>query len=148
MKYKLIILISLLFISCKSTKTTDTTIVKDSIRESTKLNIIQSGFNFTKLQDPCDEFGNLRPIFYESLVGGLKTTVKDNNGSIVIGQEQKADTIYKEKLVYRDKLVFKDKLVEVEKRYIPKWVWYNLALSILLICWTFRRFIPGLNIFR
>ena len=148
MKFKIILLISLLFISCKSTKTTDTTIVKDSIRTSTQLNIIKGGVNLMRFESPCDSLGNLRPIFYNSSLGSLKTTIQSDKGSILIKQEQKPDTIYKEKLVYKDKLIYKDKLVEVEKRYIPKWVWYNLALSILLIGWTFRRFIPALNIFR
>ena len=144
----LIILLALLFLSCRSTKTTDTTIIKDSIRTSTQLNIIKGGVNLMRLESPCDSLGNLRPIFYESLLGSLKTTIQSDKGSILIEQEQKQDTIYKEKLVYKDKLIYKDKLVEVEKRYIPKWVWYNLALSVLLIGWTFRRFIPALNIFR
>jgi len=132
-----ILVIILLTISCRTIKTKDTTIIKDSINVNTTTTLIKGSVGIAKLQAPCDENGNLLPIFYESWLGGLKTTIKDENGSIIIAQEQKADTIYKEKLVYRDKLVDKDKLVEIEVKN-P----INLKLliySILATIYIFRK---------
>jgi len=126
-----------MFSGCRTLKVKDTSIIKDSINEKTKITLIKSSVGIAKLQNPCDEDGNLRPIFYESSSGGLKTTVKDENGAILIAQEQKTDTIYKEKLVYQDKLIFKDKLVEVEVKN-P----LNLKLliySILATIWILRK---------
>jgi len=135
-KLIIIILISLLFISCKTKKTQSTTIIKDSIREKVQLNIVKSGFNLTRLYNPCDEFGNLRPIFYNSSSGGLETTIKDDNGTILINQNQKQDTIFKEKLVYRDKLIYKDKLVEVEVK--RPFNFYSILLNVIFALWIFR----------
>ena len=132
-----IIIILIMFSGCRTLKVKDTSIIKDSINEKTKITLIKSSVGIAKLQNPCDEDGNLRPIFYESSSGGLKTTVKDENGAILIAQEQKTDTIYKEKLVYQDKLIFKDKLVEVEVKN-P----LNLKLliySILATIWILRK---------
>jgi len=132
-----IIIILIMFSGCRTLKVKDTSIIKDSINEKTKITLIKSSVGIAKLQNPCDEDGNLRPIFYESSSGGLKTTVKDENGAILIAQEQKTDTIYKERLVYKDKLIYKDKLVEVE--VTPKWAWKSLIANIILLLWILRK---------
>jgi len=132
-----VIITFLSFTSCKSTKTTDTTIIKDSIRESVQLNIIKSGFNSIRFDKPCDEYGNIRPIFYNSSSGGLETTITDDNGSILINQTQKADTIYKEKMVYKDRLIYKDKLIEVEVK--RPFNFYMLIYSILATLWILKK---------
>jgi len=143
----LAIIIILLIVSCRSIKTKDTSIIKDSINEKTQVTLIKSSVGLAKIQKPCDDDGNLRPIFYESSSGGLKTTVKDENGSILIKQEQKQDTIYKEKLVYKDKLIYKDKIVEVE--VTPSWNYKVMGtqtiIILLLLALLFRKKIPLLK---
>ena len=140
-KFAIIIIVLIILCSCKAKKTHSTSIIKDSISEKTQLDIIRGSSGLTKIYEPCDENGNLRPIFFESLSGGLKTTVKDKDGSIIINQEQKQDTVYFEKIIYKDKSVYKDKLVEVP--FIPKWVkkllGISLGLNLLLLAWIFRK---------
>ena len=67
-----------------------------------------------------------------------KSTATVSNGTLHHSIENKKDSI-KTKIVYKDKIVTKTEYkeipveVEVEKKVVPKWVYYSLGLNILAI---------------
>lgn len=138
--WSVMIIILMTLASCRTIKSSSTIEKRDSIKESSTFTLVKGSANLSVISNPCNEDGTLRPIFYESSTGGLKTTLTDNNGSINISQEQKQDTIFKEKLVYRDKLIYKDK--ETPIPYIPDWIKKTLTISLIL------NFLFGIWIFR
>ena len=67
-----------------------------------------------------------------------KSTATVSNGTLHHSIENKKDSV-KTKIVYKDKIIkqieYKDVPVpvEVEKKVVPKWVYYSLGLNILVI---------------
>ena len=108
-----ILLIISLLVGCKATKTSETNITKDSISNNEKYEVTPHSEHLATILEPCNEDGTLKPLHYQSSSNGKTTTISDNNGAIVINEEQKIDTTFIEKTVYRDKLVYKDKIVEI-----------------------------------
>jgi len=133
------IMILLMFSGCGAKKVTSTTFKRDSISHNKEITLTKQSLDKIVFNEVCDSFGNLRPIFYEKTIGGNKTSVKSENGSIVIVKEQKTDTIKETEYIYKDKIIEKEKLIEKEKKYIPKLVWYSLILNIGLLAWIFRK---------
>lgn len=73
-----------------------------------------------------------------------KSTATVSNGTLHHTIENKKDSV-KTKIVYKDKIVTKTEYkevpveVEVEKKVVPKWVYYSLGLNILaIIVFTIR----------
>lgn len=125
------------FSSCRTIKTNKTSIKKDSIRENKTFVLVNNSSSFSRIEEPCDENGILRPIFYENTTGGLKTTITDDDGSLLVNQEQKADTIFVDRFIYRDKLDSSDQLTEIPvKNPINT---YLLFYSIGLTLWILRK---------
>ena len=75
-----------------------------------------------------------------------KSTATVSNGTLHHNIENKKDSI-KTKIVYKDKIVTKTEYkdvpvpVEVEKKVIPKWVYYSLGLNILILVFFLGRLI-------
>lgn len=67
-----------------------------------------------------------------------KSTATVSNGTLHHTIENKKDSV-KTKIVYKDKIITKTEYkevpveVEVEKKVVPKWVYYSLGLNILAI---------------
>lgn len=67
-----------------------------------------------------------------------KSTATVSNGTLHHSIENKKDSV-KTKIVYKDKIITKTEYkevpveVEVEKKVVPKWVYYSLGLNILAI---------------
>lgn len=149
MKYKiiLIILLALLLISCKTKYITSVETKTDTIQTTKVIKIDKPQLNEIIIENICDSLGQLKMINYISRSDNTKTSLKSTKNSLILTVN--IDSIVNSEIeTYKSSLKTELKEDITEVRYIPKWVWYNLALSILLIGWTFRRFIPGLNIFR
>jgi len=143
----LIILLALLFISCKTKYITSVETKTDTITTTKVVKIDKPQLNEIILENICDSLGQLKQINYISRSNNTKTSLKSSKNSLILNVN--IDSIVNSELeTYKSSLKTEFKEVVIEKRYIPKWVWYNLVVSILLIGWTFRRFIPALNIFR
>ena len=75
-----------------------------------------------------------------------KSTATVSNGTLHHTIENKKDSI-KTKIVYKDKIVERIEYkevpvpVEVEKKVIPKWVYYSLGLNILILSFFLGRLI-------
>lgn len=75
-----------------------------------------------------------------------KSTATVSNGTLHHTIENKKDSI-KTKIVYKDKIITKTEYkevpveVEVEKKVIPKWVYYSLGLNILILSFFLGRLI-------
>ena len=149
MKYKIIalIILALLLIGCKTRYITKTETKTDTITTVKVIKIDKPQLNEIIIENICDSLGQLKQINYISRSDNTKTSLKSAKNSLILSVN--IDSIVNSEIeTYKSSL--KTELTEdiTKVRYIPKWVWYNLAISILLIGWTFRRFIPALNIFR
>ena len=75
-----------------------------------------------------------------------KSTATVSNGTLHHNIENKKDSV-KTKIVYKDKIITKTEYkeipvpVEVEKKVIPKWVYYSLGLNILILFYFLGRLI-------
>ena len=148
-RYKIIalIILALLLISCKTKYITSVETKTDTITTVKVIKIDKPQLNEIIIENICDSLGQLKRINYISRGNNTKTSLKSSKNSLILSVN--IDSIVNSELeTYKSSLKTEFKETIVEKRYIPKWVWYNLAISILLIGWIFRRFIPALNIFR
>lgn len=75
-----------------------------------------------------------------------KSTATVSNGTLHHTIENKKDSI-KTKIVYKDKIIKQTEYkevpveIEVEKKVIPKWVYYSLGLNILILSFFLGRLI-------
>ena len=134
-----ILLILIALTSCKSTKTTTTETKIDTVLVHKESVIVKRVTDTIRFKDPCDEDGNLRPILIDSSSEGVKTTIKSDNGDLLITKEQKADTVYVNRDVYKTQ--YRDRDVEkiVTKTRVPKWAWFSLIINIVMLAWIFRK---------
>ena len=135
-----ILILLILFSSCKSTHTTTTDTTKDTVMVNRTLTITPATLNEIIIEDVCDSLGNVRPISYISTSGKAKTVVKSHQNTLKI--EVNIDSIKQVAVdTYKSTLKDKSEVKIITKRYIPKWVWYSLLANILFILYKFRRFI-------
>lgn len=131
----LILLIAWLFLSCRSTKVKET-IKTDTIYKSEIVKITPSQLNSIKIESICDSLGNLKQFKYVFSQGKSKTVLKTIKDTLYL--ESNIDSIVDSKVKeYKSSLISKKGVIKVP--YIPKWVWYSLALNILLLVWLFRK---------
>ena len=142
---KLIIILSLsqFLFSCAAkkvfveTKTTDTIYKKEIVR------IAMPSLNKVYIDKPCDSLGNIIPFKHIIINDKVRTVVKTVNNTIVV--EQNIDSIVDVRVSeYRSKN--KSKKEVIIKYRVPKWCYYSLLITSLLLAWTFRRFIPILKL--
>lgn len=79
----------------------------------------------------------LDTLYMETSVAKAKAYL-DTNLNILKGEmKNKKEIIYKDKIVYRDSIIIQKQEipveVEVEKKVVPKWVYYSLGINILVI---------------
>lgn len=139
-----LILILLLLVGCKSSKTTtDTTVIKDTTSTKSFEYVSQPIRTTIKIDEICDSLGTVNNFLQVEKSGNneAKIYTKDNTLSIdlLTGLSQtKTDTIYKTK--YRDR-----EYKEEEVRYkVSPWHWVVHLASIIIIFLVikFRRFLP------
>ena len=147
MKYLIIILI-LTFASCKSTTRTVTRdrIVNDTIITHTTKSVILPQKNVTIIDKPCKD-DTLKELNQVVSTPFASVSLKSEGGSLVV--EVNTDSIVNERVKQELRRIEKDTIVdkEVITRYrIPSWMWYVLGYTVLITLYTFRRFIPYLNL--
>lgn len=104
---------------------------------------------------PVERYINITPNQFSS----LETSVASSEASVdslgllhhsLLNKavSLKKEVVYQDRLVYKDSLVYKETPVEVvvekQVRYIPRWVWYSLGISILAllyIAWRLYKFL-------
>lgn len=78
----------------------------------------------------------LDTLYMETSVAKAKAYL-DTNLNILKGEmKNKKEIVYKDKIVYRDSIIIQKQEVpvevEIEKKVVPKWVYYSLGLNILV----------------
>ena len=139
----LLVVLSAMLTSCKSKHTSTTVTKTDTIKVTKVIKVTLSSLNELVIEDICDSLGQLKPINYTNTQGSVKTTLKTIHNTLYL--EVDVDSI-KEVAIkeYKSSVTDKNKIVTIEKKYIPKWVWYCLIYSILASLWIFRK---PLNLF-
>lgn len=147
MKNKFYILIMLAtFMSCRTKKETIHTIKEiDSVyvfKTELKTAPIITRMQFSKL---CDSAGNLRPINYFQNTGKAKIRIQTIRDTLYVDYD--LDSV-KQSAINTYKSSLKDeKLKETKVVYKPtKWLWYSLALNVLLLLFILRKYIPYLKL--
>ena len=135
------LLLLLVVFSCKPSKVYIETHSTDTIYKKEILKITPASLNTIKVDDPCDDLGNLKPFNYEVETPSGSLNVKTEGNKIVV--EEKKDSIINKETI--DKSVSVDTSDRLEIKYrVPSWAWYSIIGNILLLAWVFKRFIPGI----
>ena len=145
----LVVFIMLLSIGCKTAKTTTETVYKDSIVEKTvyvpKEKIVYIDGEQVTIYDtlPCPDY----EATDTSKTGKLTATVRIKNGKLTATCKQ--DSLQK-RITWLEAELTKEKYslktttktvyvpVDVPKPFIPKWVKWCIAISLLLNVWFLR----------
>lgn len=130
---RILFLILLLFVSCSTIKYVP--IKGDDIYHTeyiTKDSIVYTPVEVIKEVAP-----ELDTLYMETTVAKAKAYL-DTNLNILKGEmKNKKEIIYKDKIIYRDSIVIQKQEVpvevEVEKKVVPSWCWWLLAINILVI---------------
>ena len=143
-KYIAVIVLAVTLLSCKSKKVYVETHTTDTIYKKEVIKIDKPQLNSIVVESPCDSLGNLKPINYVLSSNKVRTVLKTIDNKIYI--EQNVDSIVNSKI---SEYVAKQKThKEVIIKYkIPKWCYYSLLITLLLLVWTFRKFVPILRYF-
>ena len=137
MKKIIILIIALLLSSCRA-KVIKTDIQRDTIYKSKIVKLTPPTANQIQIDNVCDSLGVLKPIKYINTQGKVRTIVKTLNNTLYL--DVNTDSI-KDVAVNEFKSTLKDKQETIIKYRVPKWAWYSLILNVLLLAWTFRKFI-------
>lgn len=133
MKKLLILLV--LFTSCK-TKQSTVIHKTDSIIVTKVIKVTPSRLNELVIQNVCDSLGNLKIINYTNTSDKVQTTLKTVKNTLIL--EVNIDSLKQEWIKERKTSILKEKIV-VEKKYIPKFVYYIIIYSILATLFIFRK---------
>ena len=128
---RLIILFTLLLTSCSTIKYVP-------VKETEYVTVTETLVDTViKWAPPIEKTNNETKDTTSTVETSLaKSTATVSNGTLHHMIENKKDSI-KTKIVYKDKIVTKTEYkevpveVEVEKKVVPKWVYYSLGLNIL-----------------
>ena len=87
----------------------------------------------------------LDTLYMETSVAKAKAYLDTNLNTLKGEMKNKKEIIYKDKIVYRDSIIIQKQEipveVEVEKKVIPRWVYYSLGLNILILFYFLGRLI-------
>lgn len=130
---RILFLILLLFVSCS-------TIKYIPVKETEYVTVTETLVDTViKWAPPVENIVNKTKDTTSTVETSLaKSTATVSNGTLHHSIENKKDSI-KTKIVYKDKIVTKTEYkevpveVEVEKKVVPKWVYYSLGINILVI---------------
>ena len=130
---KILLIILLLCSSCSTIKYVP---VKETEYVTVTETVVDT---FIKWMPPVEKIVNETKDTTSTVETSLaKSTATVSNGTLHHEIENKKDSV-KTKIVYKDKIVTKTEYkevpveVEVEKKVIPKWVYYSLGLNILIL---------------
>jgi DNA-binding protein len=134
--------------SCKSTKETTTTtrVLHDTIATREIVTVIPPQRNVTIIDSPC-RGDSLKPINYISKTKSAEVKIESRGNDLVVSVD--IDSIVNSRLEEeRIKLDQTETIKEkvITKTRIPKFVWYVITYAVLLTLYTFRKFIPYLNL--
>ena len=142
---KNIIIIASLYLltSCATKKVYVETHSTDTIYKKEIIRITLPALNSIYIDKPCDSLGNLIPFSHVLVNDKVRTIIKTVNNTIVL--EQNIDSIVDVRIEeYRSKV--KTSKEVIIKYRVPKWCYYSLLITSLLLVWTFRKFIPILKL--
>ena len=138
---RILFLILLLFVSCSTIKYIP---VKGEDIYHTEY-ITKDSIVYTPVEVIKEVAPELDTLYMETSVAKAKAYL-DTNLNILKGEmKNKKEIIYKDKIVYRDSIIIQKQEipveVEVEKKVVPKWVYYSLGLNILILSFFLGRLI-------
>ena len=138
---RILFLILLLFVSCSTIKYVP---VKGEDIYHTEY-ITKDSIVYTPVEVIKEVAPELDTLYMETSVAKAKAYL-DTNLNILNGEmKNKKEIIYKDKIVYRDSIIIQKQEipveVEVEKKVVPKWVYYSLGLNILILSFFLGRLI-------
>jgi hypothetical protein len=142
MKKTIIIFTIILLFGCKAKIVTIETHTIDTIKVEKIIKFTPSQLNSLVINTPCDSLGNLKPFNYSFGTDNNKVSLKGKNNTIYL--EQNLDSI-KQVWVKEQNISVKTSDIVTKVPYIPKWCYYSLLINLLLLVWTFRKFIPILK---
>ena len=138
---RILFLILLLFVSCSTIKYVP---VKETEYVTVTETIVDTVIKWAPPIEKVDkETKDTTSTVETSLAKSIATV---SNGTLHHTIENKKDSI-KTKIVYKDKIITKTEYkevpveVEVEKKVVPKWVYYSLGLNILILSFFLGRLI-------
>ena len=137
----------LVFTSCKTNErvVTRDRFVSDTLITHTTRSVLLPVKNITKIDRPCLN-DSLKPLNQTIATPYAQVTLKDENGSLVV--EVNTDSIVNERVKSELKRIQSDTTIDkqiITKYRLPPWMWYVLGYTVLITLYTFRRFIPYLN---
>ena len=144
----MVLILMVLFVSCKSTETVITRdhVLSDTlIRHETELITLPTHYT-TIIKNPCLQ-DSLKALDHTINTGNATVTIKNQDGNLAI--EVDTDSIINSRVEEIRKRLEKETSVKettVVKTRVSKWFFYLLGYSILLTLYTFRKFIPYLNL--
>lgn len=138
---RLIILLTLLLTSCGTIKYVP---IKGENIYHTEY-ITKDSIIYTPVEVIKEVVPEMDTLYMETTVAKAKAYL-DTNLNILKGEmKNKKEIIYRDKIVYRDSIVIQKQEVpievEVEKKVVPKWVYYSLGLNILILSFFLGRLI-------
>ena len=138
---RILFLILLLFVSCSTIKYVP---VKGEDIYHTEY-VTKDSIVYTPVEVIKEVVPELDTLYMETSVAKAKAYL-DTNLNILKGEmKNKKEIIYKDKIVYRDSIVIQKQEIpveiEVEKKVVPKWVYYSLGLNILILSFFLGRLI-------
>ena len=138
---RLICLIILLLTSCSTIKYVP---VKGEDIYHTEY-ITKDSIVYTPVEVIKEVVPELDTLYMETTVAKAKAYLDTNLNALKGEMKNKKEIIYRDKIVYRDSIVIQKQEVpveiEVEKKVIPKWVYYSLGLNILILSFFLGRLI-------
>ena len=136
---RLIILLTLLLTSCSTIKYIP---VKGEDIYHTEY-ITKDSIVYTPVEVIKEVAPELDTLYMETSVAKAKAYLDTNLNTLKGEMKNKKEIIYKDKIVYRDSIIIQKQEVpvevEVEKKVIPKWVYYSLGLNILILSFFLGR---------
>ena len=136
---RILFLILLLFVSCSTIKYVP---VKETEYVTVTETLVDTVIKWAPPIEKIDKETKDTTSTVETSLA--KSTATVSNGTLHHTIENKKDSI-KTKIVYKDKIVTKTEYkevpveVEVEKKVVPKWVYYSLGLNILILSFFLGR---------
>ena len=130
---RILFLILLLFVSCSTIKYVP---VKGEDIYHTEY-VTKDSIIYTPVEVIKEVVPELDTLYMETSVAKAKAYLDTNLNTLKGEMKNKKEIIYKDKIVYRDSIIIQKQEVpvevEVEKKVIPRWVYYSLGLNILIL---------------
>ena len=129
---RILFLILLLFVSCSTIKYVP---VKGEDIYHTEY-VTKDSIVYTPVEVIKEVVPELDTLYMETSVAKAKAYLDTNLNTLKGEMKNKKEIIYKDKIVYRDSIIIQKQEVpvevEVEKKVVPCWCWWSLAINILV----------------